>query len=549
MDTAGRGSGGEGRTVRPWRRAVLPSGILLPAILLVLGGAGCVEEERASGNDARSTTASSQAAGPERWRTQLVDDLVDPWIRRGRDGATGRFLTHLGPDWSRAGPEETYPSMVGRHLFSLSAAFLVTGDERYLALADSVKAFLMERGWDAGHGGWFDRLGPDGEPADSTKSTFVQTYAAAGLALHHFVTLDPASARRVRETNRILETHARDRDRGGYVQALARDLSVADSLKKAASQLAPVSGYLLYHLAATRDPGYLRQASRLLETVWSRMRDSRSGWIRERFRPDWEPVGGEEESYNVGHNLEVAWMLERLALAAVDLPGAGPVGGMPADSAAAAAGRLAQAVAGAAFRRPPGAWIQSVAAPGLEPARDRVVWWIHAYGAMADATLHRITGGPAPRERYEAAVRFWDRHLLDRERGGAHLAVTLDGTVSEGRKGGRWKTSYHSVEHALWNWWAEANWMGGRGLTLHFRPAEEAAGDTLHPILIPDPAVRIRAVRQGGEARDWAVERGRGVALPPDLPTGAVVQVELAPVPAAGRGGRGGVESSEGGAS
>lgn len=458
-------------------------------------------------------------------------------MRHGRDEATGRFVTHPGPDWSRTGPEETYPSMVGRHLFSLSAAFLATGDERYLALADSVRSFLLERAWDGEHGGWFDRLGPAGEPADSTKSTFVQTYAATGLALHHFVTLDGTSARRVRETNRILERHARDGDRGGYVQALARDLSVADSVKKPPSQLAPVSGYLLYHLAATRDPELLRQASRILETVWNRMRDSRSGWIRGRFGPDWEPRGGADETYNVGHNLEVAWLLERLALAAADHPGAEDVAGMSADSATAAAGGLAEAVAAAAFRHPPGAWIQSVSAPGLEPERERVVWWIHAYGAMADATLHRMNGHPAPRTRYRAGVRFWDDHLLDSARGGAYLAVTPDGVVEEGRKGGRWKTSYHSVEHALWNWWSEALWLEGSGLTLHFRPVPEAAGDTLYPILIPDPSVRVATIRQGGRERDWIVEEGRGVSLPADLPAGAVIAVDLAPVPATARAG------------
>lgn len=513
---SGASSGPGGRRGRAW---------LLAAVLAALGTGAC-------GSAEPEGRPAAEAADPGRWRVQLSEDLVDPWIRRGRDERSGRFVTHLGPDWSRRGPEETYPSMVGRHLFSLSAAFLATGDERYLDLADSVRSFLVERGWDPEHGGWFDRLGPDGEPADSTKSTFVQTYAASGLALHHFVTLDSSSSRLVRETNQLLEDHARDRDRGGYVQALEYDLSVADSLKKVASQLAPVSGYLLYHLAATRDRELLAQASRLMEITWTRMRDPRSGWIRERFGPDWSPRPGEDESYNVGHNLEAAWMLERLALASTDLSGTDSVAGMSADSAGDAAYLLGRSVAAAAYRPTTGAWIQSVSAPELEPRRERVVWWIHAYGAMADATLHRISREPDPRERYWKATRFWNEHLLDREGGGTHLAVGPGGELTEGRKGGRWKTSYHSVEHALWNWWSEALWMDGSGMTLHFRPAPEAAGDTVHPILVPDPAVRVIAVRQRGEDRAWIVEGGRGVALPPDLPAGAVVTVELSSIPA-----------------
>lgn len=520
---------------RPWHRAGLP---IVAGLTLLLSAA-------ASG--ARGQTAGSPPATGG-WRAELADQLLRPWTRHARDTVHGAFRTHLDRRWRPAGPPEKYPSMLGRHLFSFSAGYLLTGEERWLARADTIYRYLVDHAWDGRHGGWFDRLARSGEPADRRKSTFVQVYAATGLALYHFVTRRPEVLRRIRRTNRLLETRFRDREHGGYFQQLARDFTVLDSSKTAASQLAPVSGHLLYLYAGTRDTALLRQAERLTLLAARRMRDPETGWIRERFTPSWEPApGSEPEVFNVGHNVEVAWLLARLHLAGAGRlagpdrsavsgaassvgPGSPPSAG---DSLRRRALELGERVAASGWREESGAWIQKVtrpeAAPGAPPPDSgRVLWWIQAYGNMTQLTLHRISGdgvlpgapgteaarpsaapgrlarpGPgAALGRYREGVEFWRRHLLDRRYGASVTAVGPGGGIRDGGKGGKWKTSYHSVEHALWNRLGEALWLSpGRGVTLHFRPA--AGGDgadarrRICPRLVPDPAVVVRSVRRG----------------------------------------------------
>lgn len=468
------------------------------------------------------------------WRTQLTRDLLEPWTRHARDTLHGGFRTHLDRRWRPTGPPEKYPSMLGRHLFSYSAGYLATGDRRWLALADSTYRYLVRHGWDERHGGWFDRLTRSGEPADRSKSTFVQVYAATGLTLYHFVTRRPDVRQRIRRTNRILESRFRDGEHGGYFQQLSREFSVVDSSKTAASQLAPISGHLLYLYAGTRDTSLLRQARRLMRNVTARMRDPETGWIRERFTPGWRAApSGAPETYNVGHNLEVAWLLARLTLAT------GADG--KADRYRQDALELGEQVAergllgarGDDASGGPAAWIQTVTRPEARPSvappdSGRVLWWIQAYGNMTELTLHRIRGeagdGPAPfagesegrspLARYRRGATFWRRHLIDDRFGAAVTAVTPGGELLDGGKGGRWKTSYHSVEHALWNWLGEALWTApGRSVTLHFRPAPARKDLDSGPIsrricprLVPDSRIAIRSVHRGGRALEVAAD-------------------------------------------
>lgn len=500
----------------------------LPAV----GGAQRVEADAAAGG----------------WRAELVDGLLEPWARHVRDSAGGGFRTHLDRQWRADGPPEQYPSLLGRHLFSYSAGYLVTGDGRWLARADSVYRYLDRHAWDRRHGGWFDRLTRSGAPADRSKSTFVQVYAATGLALYHFVTRRPDVLRRVRRTNRILETRFRDDEHGGYFQQLARDFTVVDSAKTAASQLAPVSGHLLYLYAGTRDTAYLRQAERLTGRVLRRMRDPTAGWIRERFTAGWTPApGSEPERFNVGHNLEVAWLLARLHLAT---DGRSPG---PRTSYRDEALELGRRVAGGGYLRRSGAWIHDLTRPEAgaattPPDSGRVLWWIQAYGNMTELTLARIrrgaagaAPGPGSREvepgpdlrRYRRGVAFWRRHLLDDRHGASLTAVGPEGGLRDGGKGGRWKTSYHAVEHALWNLLGEALWLPGeRGVTLHFRPASSpdapGASRRICPRPVPDPSVVIRSVRRGGRELEVAPH----AACFRVRPGGPPVRVELE-----GRGG------------
>ena len=80
--------------------------------------------------------------------------------------------------------------MIARHLFSYSAAYLMSGREEDIMIADRTKDYLLTHAWDSLYGGWYDQLTASRDPKQRTKSTFVQVYVIPGLALYYSVTHD-----------------------------------------------------------------------------------------------------------------------------------------------------------------------------------------------------------------------------------------------------------------------------------------------------------------------------------------------------------------------
>ena len=111
------------------------------------------------------------------WRDQALHDIMPAWLAHGIDPASGRFYTDLSRDWRPIGTTDQYPTMLGRHLFSLSAAYLLSGQERYLPLAKDTAAYLIEQGWDHEFGGWYDLITETSTPKTTTKGAFTQMYA------------------------------------------------------------------------------------------------------------------------------------------------------------------------------------------------------------------------------------------------------------------------------------------------------------------------------------------------------------------------------------
>lgn len=417
----------------------------------------------------------------EYWKQQALRQVVPAWERHGRDSADGQFHAFMDRRWSPYGESLKYPGMLSRHLFSLSAAWLLSGEERYLERADELFAYLAEHGWDESHGGWFYAIDRRGSPSDPRKDLFMNIYAVTGLSLYHLATRDPRAMDLIRQTRALVNRQAWDRDYGGYFRRLDRRWGVTDSSKVFTPQVAPVSGYLLYLYGATGEDSYLRAGRKLTDLAVEKLGDERSGWIREQFRRDWSLPGGharEREEINVGHNIEVSWMLYRL------------YGISGEDSLLAEAERLNRKLVRTA-QDSSGAWLHKMLIddPAIHP-RD-TPWWVQAYGNMQQLYRYRLTGDERALRRFRSGASFWNRAFLDGEYGGTVLSATLGGRLSRGDKAVRTKTSYHAVEHALLNYLYLTLWVEGDTAELYFKNRSSNNDKTLCFNIVEDSNLRI----------------------------------------------------------
>jgi len=449
------------------------------------------------------------------WKDQAINDILPYWSRYAMDSDSGALITNLGAEWDPGSDSHKYPSMIGRHIFSYSAAYLMTGNEKYLDIAEKTRDFLLEHAWDNDNGGWYDVLNRNGTPAVTSKNMFIQTYALTGLAMYYFVTRDHEVLRYIEKTDSLLDTYLLDKANGGYFNTAGNNWQVVDSNKSFASQVAPVSGYLLYMYLATNDPTYLSRSQRIMDCVSYRMKDPVSGWILEYFDKDWNIIESHPDIINVGHNLEVAWMLLRLAM--LNNPGKMP------DTAL----QLEDSLFAKAYKKETGFWYTTLGRKDPGITDDFTYWWIQAYGNMYSLCSYRVSGNSERLDQFRKGAEFWDRYFPDRENGDTYTSVYPDGEAKDSTKANPYKTSYHSIEHCLLNYLYLSFWVNNEPVTLYFHIVQQKHGDLLFPIPVEDMNITVRSAKyEGSSGKGRLTYNERSVSLPEAESARVMVTIE-----------------------
>ncbi|MDD8014777.1 MAG: AGE family epimerase/isomerase [Acidobacteriota bacterium] len=474
----------------------------------------------ASGAD----SAMPQAMEAEYWKRQALEDLIPHWLESARDIEHGAFFMNLSRDWKPLPPWDKVPALISRHVFGFSAAYLLSGDEKYLEVARDAADYLLAHAWDGKYGGWFDKLARNGEAAAETKSISLQLYTNVGLTAYYFATGDERVLSHVLKSVAIQRSRGRDDVSGGYAQVLNRDLSVLDYGKNKHAHYGYVGSLLLNLYLATRDPGILAWEKELMDLSLERMKDS-EGWLhgfRNRFDREWKltpnPVDG-REVFSVGADLTGALALLRLYH-------------QSGDKKYLESGRiLGDRLIRRGFDPEKGAWpdLVETKAPFRVVADPTIWWWIQIYGSFLQLQLYDVTGEPSYLENFRKSEEFFERFFIDHEKGGVYAGLDIDGRVKgESHKGSvfGWHTSYHEMEHALLNYLYLNLYVHRKPAVLHFKldgPADHCVS------FVDDPAVRISSVTMDG--RPWATfdAAARSVSVPSGK--GHSVRVTLAPGP------------------
>ena len=445
---------------------------------------------------ATSATAQSDPLLQGRhWRDLVLDQLIPAWQAHVVDTRHGGFHTSLGRDWQPQPPHEKIPAMISRQVFSFTAAYLLSGDDRYLDVARQGVDYLLAHAWDERHGGWYDRLSVDGEVLDSTKTVIVQLYTNVGLTLYAFATGDPRVLEHVEKSLRIRRTKAADPELGGYYPQLTRELEPTTDRRKLKHAHFGYVGSMIHLFQVGRDPEVLAYWRELMDLTRLRMTDADLGWVYGYQVPldrAWQVIDPQAQEYvTIGGQLTAALAHLRLSEQT----------GEPVYLEAARS--LAQAIE-RGWDEEHGCWLDQVQRrpPHAPHPNARVHWWIHIYGAFLDLRLHAIDGDPERLQRFVRAERFYLDHFLDPQYGGGFALLTPEGRLADdGAKAAPWHTSYHDVEHGLVNYLLLSLYVNAEPVTLHFRYGPGPA-TRRYVSLVDDPRVTVRSVTVDGEP--WA---------------------------------------------
>jgi mannobiose 2-epimerase len=306
--------------------------------------------------------------------------------------------------------------------------------------------FVMNRFWDAQHGGAFWRLDDTGCVLDDSKKIYGQAFYIYALAEYHQAFGGKAALERAIQLFELIERHAHDSKHGGYIEVCRRDWSEAgaearlsdkdmNEKKSMNNHLHVLEAYTnLYR--AWPEPGVAERLQELIQLFEQRILDARTQHFHHFFDETW---GVRSDTYTFGHDIEGTWLLCEAAEVLGDAALLKHVQAVVLRMAEVTL-REGVDVDGALGYEGKGG---KVIDPGREcwPQAEALVGFLNAFQLSGDAKY------------FAAARRVWDfieNRLVDRIHGEWFWRINVDGRPDlKLPKVSEWKGPYHGSRACL----------------------------------------------------------------------------------------------------
>ncbi|MGI5480663.1 AGE family epimerase/isomerase [Streptomyces lavendofoliae] len=469
----------------------------------------------------------------------------------------GQYRTEirLGGEKTASHVQET--DTISRLVYGMASAFLLTGEDEYLEVAERGTEYLREHmrfvDTDENVVYWYHGLSIDG---DIEKKLFTsefsddydalpayeQIYALAGPVQTYRITGDPRIRNDADATLRLFDRFYLDPEHGGYFSHIDpillsphhESLGPNKARKNWNSVGDHAPAYLINLYLATGEKRYADMLEYTFDTIVERFPDPKnSPFVQERFHQDWShdtTHGWQQNRAVVGHNLKIAWNLMRMHSL------------RPKAEYLDMAASIGETMPDVGADRQRGGWydvVERVKHDGEEHFRfawhDRKAWWQQEQAILAYLILHGITGREDFRDEARDAQSFYNAFFLDHDEGAVYFNTLASGLPYllgvERLKGSHSMSMYHSAELCYLAAVYNNLLVGGKAMDFWFKPdPSDLDGRLLRvaPDLLPPGSVRIESVEIEGEPHT-DFDAGALTVTLPETSGRVKVKVRLAP--------------------
>lgn len=332
--------------------------------------------------------------------------------------------------------------MHSRHLWASSRAWLERRNPLDLAAARHAYAFLTTRLLDPGQGFWWT-VDAQGTPGFENKVLYGQAFAIYGLSQYYRASGDPSALELAVETFDLLEKTGRDRQFGGYYEAVDRRwtkplVQALSEVDIPCSKSMNTNLHVLEALTTLHGVSGLPRVTEALGSLLQVFEDHilvTPEHLGLYFDRDWKNL---TDHVSYGHDVEASWLLAEAAEAFYghEIPLA-----QKEVSIRVARNSLRVILDNG------GSLPNELHGGHLDTDR---IWWVQAEAVVGMVNGWELTGDEAFLDAAEAVWSFIDRFLVDRLQGEWFWLVDAAGRPAPDRpKGGLWKTSYHNGRACL----------------------------------------------------------------------------------------------------
>lgn len=265
-------------------------------------------------NNFQMTAAANPLA--TKLRKHLFGHIMPFWCGPAVDHEQGGWMAWLSNDLR---PDRTQPKGLivnARILWAFSAVHQVRPDAQSRQMAERAYDYVINRFWDAGHGGAVWRLDDTGKVIDDSKKIYGQAFCIYALTEFHRAFKSRDALRLAKGLFELIEKHAHDGEFGGYVEVCRRDWSEAGPdarlSEKDMSEKKSMNNHLhvleaytnLYR--ETRNPVVEQRLHELIQIFLERILDARTLHLHHFFDEQWRV---RSDTYTFGHDIEASWLL------------------------------------------------------------------------------------------------------------------------------------------------------------------------------------------------------------------------------------------------
>lgn len=373
-----------------------------------------------------------------------LNRILDYWVEYAPDYTHGGFIGSVDRNNTRLLYADKGVVLNTRILWTFSAMYRRSGNEKYLKLARRASDYIQNHFVDKQYRGVYSSLTCQGTPSSDKKQIYCQAFAIYGLSEYYLASGDQASLQMARELFYLVEKHSLDKRNGGYIEAFSNTwepvsdyrLSEKDDNypKTMNTHLHLLEAYTNLYLALkeaeVRDP--LEQ----LLLLFTRYIVQDSGHLELYFDMDWTPSG---KYISYGHDIEAAWLMNE-ALSAMEVKEAGSY---VRDKAFL----LADTFRNEGIDRDGGVLNEfSLEDRTLDTEKHH---WPQAEAMVGLFDAYELTGKPEYLMDSLRVHRYVRRYFIDSAGGEWYLRIDRDGRELGDEKIGYWKCPYHNARACM----------------------------------------------------------------------------------------------------
>ena len=393
----------------------------------------------------------------------LTENILPYWMEKMSDPRGGYYGRRDGHD--RLYEDAPKGAILqARILWTFSAAYNALHNTDYLEAARHAYDFISSSFIDRKNGGAYWSVTAEGEPLDTKKQFYAIAFIIYGLSEFYIASGELNALKTAMELFDSIETHARDREKEGYIEAMTEDwLPIGDmrlserdanASKTMNTHLHILEGYTnllrALRMAKSKNTEAVSDAdiervteatTYLLRLFLDRIENPETHHLTLFFDDDWRKF---DDAKSYGHDIEASWLLLETAFVLSD------------DKIIEETLEHTNKIALAALkgRREDGSMVYELHGNGyLDEDRH---WWVQAENVIGQLYLARFHTDPETEAEaiywLDSAFESW-RYIADNlidPNGEWYWSIKADSTVNRtDDKAGFWKCPYHNSRMCL----------------------------------------------------------------------------------------------------